>query len=251
MKRIIIIITTIFMLVLMGAYLAFKLYMTDYYNLDNLKNYETYYKSLNVKNTINVKHEDVLDENKIIFKDISIRNDFNTFTKLGEPHSTENYVKYVLYDENNEGIASIWFATDYSLVESYKEEVVVFNSEEIRYEQMSFKEFFEKKEIKDDINLINYLTETKDKTNTIFDSIEDMKSNYILHYLFSMGFEHDGFTLIEGDLKGYMKEYKIGDVSMIEIHLMSDNKLYGMTLINREYFTDEYILDLLNTIEIK
>lgn len=251
MKRIIIIITTIFMLVLMGAYLAFKLYNMDYYDLDNLKNYKTYYKSLNIKDTIKVKHKEILDSEKLVFKDFSIRNDFNEFVKLDEPHSTEDYVKYVLYDETNEGIASIWFATDYSLVESYKEEVIVFNSDEIRYEQMSFREFFKQKEIVDDIDLINYLIKTKDKSNTIFDSVEEMKSNYILHYLFSMGFEYDGITLIEGNLKGYMKEYKIGDKVMVEIHLMSNDKLYGMTLINREYFNDEYIVDLLNTIEIK
>lgn len=251
MKRIIIIITTVFMLVLMGAYLAFKLYKMDYYSLDNLKNYKEYYKSLYIKDTINVKYNEIPNEEQLVFKDFSIRNDFQNFIRLGEPHSTEDYEKYVLYDENNNGIASIWFATGYSLVESYKEEVIVFNSEEIRYEQMAFKEFFKEKDIVDDFDLFNYLIKSKDKSNTIFDSIEEMKSNYILHYLFSMGFSYDGITLIEGDLKGYMKEYKIGDNTIVEVDLYSGDDIYGITFFYNEYFTDEYIKELLNTIEIK
>ena len=251
MKKIIIIITTIFMLVLMGAYIAFKLYNMDYYSLKNLNNYETYSKNLYIKETINVKYKENLNEDKIVFKDFIVRDDFKNFIKLGEPHSTDDYVKYALYDENNNVTASIWFATDFSKVEGFSEEVVVFNSEDTRYEQMAFKDFFKEKEIIDDIDLINYLIETKDKSNTIFDSIESMKSNYMLHYLFSMGFEYDGITLIDGDLKGYMKEYKLENKTIIEINLLTDDKTYGITLINKEYFTDEYIKELLNTIELK
>lgn len=251
MKKIIIIIITIFMLVLMGAYLAFKIYNMNYYSLDNLENYESYSKGLYIKDTINVKHENLLNKGEIVFKDFSIRNDFENFIKLEEPHSTEDYVKYVIYDENNKGIASIWFATGYSYVDMYSEEVIVFNSEDTRYEQMAFKEFFKEKRIIDDIDLINYLVSTVNKSNTFFDSIESMKSNYILHYLFGMRFEFDGITLIEGDLKGYMVEYKLGDRMVVEVDLFKDDKVYGITFFNRDYFTDKYIEELLNTIEIK
>ena len=252
MKKIIICIVTIFMLVLMGAYLAYKVYNMNYYSLNNLKNYETYSKSLYIKDTINVKRNESLEYVELLsFNDINIRNDFKDFTKLEEPHSTDKYVKYVLYDENNEVISSIWIADGYSYVDMYSEEVIVFNSEDTRYEQLAFKEFFKEKGIIDDIDLINYLVKTINKPNTIFNSIEEMKSNYMLHYLFSMKFEFDGITLIEGDLKGYMIEYKLADKVAVEVDIFKDDKMYGITFFNRDYFTDEYIEELLNTIEIK
>lgn len=251
MKKIIIVITTIFMLVLTGAYFAFKIYNMNYYNLTNLENYETYSKGLYIKNVIDVEHQNIQNGEPLVFKDFEIRNDFQTFIKLEEPNSTDNYVKYVLYDENNVAKSSIWLATSYSYVDMYSEEVIVFNSEDTRYEQMALKEFFKEKRIIDDIDLINYLVDSINKSNTIFDRIEDMKSNYILHYLFGMRFEFNGITLIEGDLKGYMIEYKLGDKMVVEVDLFNDDKAYGITFFNREYFTDEYIKELLKTIKIK
>ena len=257
MKKIIIYIVTIFMLILMGAYLAYKVYNMNYYSLHNLKNYETYSKGLYIKDTINIKHKELSADEPLeyiellSFNDMVIRNDFKKFTKLEEPHSTDKYVKYVLYDDNNEATTSIWIADGYSYVDMYSEEVIVFNSDDTRYEQLAFKEFFKEKRIIDDIDLINYLVKTINKPNTIFNSIEDMKSNYMLHYLFSMRFEFDGITLIEGDLKGYMVEYKLADKKVVEVDIFKDEKIYGITFFNRDYFTDQYIEELLNTIEIK
>jgi hypothetical protein len=66
-----------------------------------------------------------------------------------------------------------------------------------------------------------------------------------------MRFEFDGITLIDGDLKGYMIEYKLGDRMVVEVDLFKDDKVYGITFFNRDYFTDKYIEELLNTIKIK
>ena len=51
---------------------------------------------------------------------------------------------------------------------------------------------------------------------------------------------------IEGDYKGYV--YVLDN--LLQVNILSDDRAYTYSFIGREFFTDEYINELLNTIRV-
>ena len=51
---------------------------------------------------------------------------------------------------------------------------------------------------------------------------------------------------IEGDYKGYV--YVLDN--LMQVNILSDDRAYTYSFIGREFFTDEYVNELLNTIRV-
>lgn len=250
-KRYIIIIIVFALLFLIGDYLGYKIYKTHFYNISNISNYEKYASGLNINDTITIKKQELTPDQYLVFNNIKIKNDFDDFEKLAEPHSTDEYIKYVLYDEDKEVKASFWIGSMDTYMTIFGSEILVFNNTKIGYEAVNIKSYFNKKDINNDIELIKYLVETKNKKNNIFTSIENMKSNYAIHFLSSsILINVESIDIIDGDYEGYILNYDMNSQKVKEVNILKNNKRYIFTIIGLDYFNDSYIKELLNTIVI-
>ena len=110
------------------------------------------------------------------------------------------------------------------------------------------KKFCLKNEIYDDIDFINYVKDRYYAENTLFTSTKKMKENYIInlfanYYLIPV----ERTTILKGTYKGYMFEHD----DYYEIHILHNNQKYAFIFSGQEYANEEYILDILSTIEIR
>ncbi len=157
---------------------------------------------------------------------------------------------YALKD-NDVVTASFWFgSTTESLVEILSDDFSIYGwtQEHLSISKEERIRFFEKYNIKNDVDLIKFLSTYEYKENNLFTSTNKMKENYfvkfITSFLMSLG---ESVTLIDGDYEGYilnMDEIK-------EVSIIKNNKKYVFTFLKTDYFNDGYIKELLNTIKIE
>ncbi len=76
-----------------------------------------------------------------------------------------------------------------------------------------------------------------------------MKENYAIYFMTSVVMPSiDSITLIDGDYGGYI--FNMSNFNVKEVSIIKNDKRYTFVFINTEYFKDEYIKELLNTIVI-
>lgn len=246
-KKYIILIVVLLFLIIFG-YLGYKIFNLYYYNTNDIMedNYKNFLNKLEIKNTITINTNSNVD-NYLTFKNIKIRNDFEKFKKIDESDDMLEYVKYVLYDENENAKAGFVFGISDTYVNMFKEDVTVYGDSIKKINDSGLEEFFKKNNITNDIELFEYLKNNKDVKNNIFTSVKQMKNNYTIHLLSSIAFPSlENYTLIEGDYTGYI----FNSQNIKEVSILKDDKKYTFTFIKLDYFTDNYINELLNTIII-
>lgn len=248
MKKKYIFLIMIPLLIVLG-YLVYKIFNLYYYNIDTIKEeqYVNFLNNLEKKNTITINTNLKVD-NYLTYKNIKIRNDFEEFKKIDESNHMLEYVKYVLYDENENAKAGLVFGVSDTYVNMFKEDVSVYGNDIKKINDSGLKEFFKENNITNDIELFEYLKNNKDVKNNIFTSVKQMKNNYTIHLLASIAFPSlENYTLIEGDYTGYI----FNSNKVKEVSILKNNKRYIFTFINVDYhFNDTYINELLNTIII-
>ena len=242
-------IVLISLLILIIGYFGFKIFFIYYYNVDsmNVENYEDIINGLKIKNKITIKSEVLNEDEYLTFKNMKVKNDFKDF-KLLENNENQDFIKYALYDENDKVKASFWMGITESYVDMFKKDVTIFGMNDKIIKNTDISDFLDKNNINSDIELFSYLQENKNNKNNIFTSIKHMKENYILNFLVAVALpEISSVTLIDGDYDGYIFNLK-GDFK--EVSIIKNNKRYIFTFLKLDYFTDEYIEEILNTIVI-
>ena len=100
------------------------------------------------------------------------------------------------------------------------------------------------------ISLIKYLAKNTDKKANIFTSTREIEWLYTMNALVGSIFENaEDLFFIEGTYQGIMFTYKSSNQKSILIN--KDGKNYGINFIGLDYFTDEYINELLETLIIE
>lgn len=189
------------------------------------------------------------------FRNIKVKNEFSNF-KLLENQVSDNIIKYALYDENNNLKASFWIGITDSYVNLFKTDTTLFGTEDKRINNTNLTNFLDKNNIKNDIDLFKYLEKNKNVKNNIFTSVKEMKENYLLQFMVSVAIPRiENITLIDGDYQGYifnMKSENDNVSSIREARILFNDKVYTFLFLNKnnEYFNNDYIQNILNTIVI-
>lgn len=234
--------------VFIGGFFGTKIYYLHKYNIVSVSDeeYFNYRDKLKVDNTINIKSKNLNENEYITFKNIKVRNDFENFEVLD---SSDDQIRYVL-NKNDKVEASFWYGiTTDSLVYSLSNEFSLFGFEDenINLSVEERKEFFKDKNINNDIDLIKYLGTYEYKKNNLFTSTRKMKDNYFTKFIttFLIG-GGNNITVIDGNYAGYI----INMADTREAYIFKNNKKYVFTFINNDYFSDDYVEELLNTVVI-
>ena len=113
------------------------------------------------------------------------------------------------------------------------------------------KEYLNKLGIKNDIDLLNYIKDKYYFKNTVFMSSNRIKINYLLNTFVEVSLpSFSSITLINGSINGYILNIKNdNNKSIKEIHILSGDKQYIITLGGNEITNNEFITKLLGTIK--
>ena len=217
------------------CYFVDKTYLYFKYNISIEKtNFNNIVNSLKFNDTltinINSNYEDY-----IVFNNIKTKNTFNNFTKTEE---TDNLIRFKENDNSNVSFITRIDDTHLNLI---------LNDESMKVSKNELKEFFDKNNITNDIQLFEFFSKVKYTKNNIFTSKDNMKKNYITNYIISIAMTSGkSITKINGDYNGYIFNLQNGK----EVSIIKNDKRYIFTFIGKEYFTDENIKDFVNSIVI-
>ncbi len=230
-------------------YLLVKCFFINYYKVD-YKQIKKIISNLKIEDTITVNTKQLNEEDYLIFNEVKLKNVFDDFT-LGE-NNGENFKEYFLYDEN-ENIKATFMMTKYSpfITVLKKQDLALFtsdNKDKKKMKNMDISNYMKRINVNNDIDLLKYLQKPLLQENNIFTHIKDMKDKYCFYKLISISLPSSkSITLIEGDYNGYI----FSNDNLKEVNILKNNYRYVFTFIKLDYFTDEYLKELLHTIVIE
>ena len=232
-------IVLVILVLLIGAYFGYKLYLISYYSDKSLNySFKEISNAYKMNNNITVNTKKLDDKDYLQFKEIKIKNDFKNFTKNDIDDTSVIYT-----NKSNKSQITIsinpTYLDFYFLVESNLEGAD--NKNTIYQDRI---DYLKKNNVINDLELFNFLASNNYKKN-VFTSIKDIKGAYAT-YLVAQIMVPQKLTKISGDLKGYIREKN--DIK--EVNILKNNKRYMFMLIG-DYFTEDKVNDLLNTIIIE
>ena len=180
---------------------------------------------------------------------IKVKNYFNDF-EIGD--SDTNYEYYMLYNDDGKIKAAFMFGqfeTQLYNIDRFDKDsqYYEFNFFPLYISSMLRNHYLDKYNIKNDVDLIKYIRERKKIECNFLSSITTIKENYFFNYIETVLPDLDNITYLEGDYEGYMFESD----SYKQACIIKDDKLYCLTFYKLEYFDDEKISDILNSVIIE
>lgn len=235
-------------------YVVLKLVIV--YCQDLFMSNEVFDKEYGIGKVINVelyspdkKNETEYFSNKSDSYRMKVKNYFDQF-ELGD--SDSNYEYYMLYNDDGKIDAAFMFGQFDSQISNIDKldkdsPYYEFNYFPLYISSFLRNNFLKKYNIKNDVDLIKFIRNRKKNDCTFITPITTIKENYFFNYIETVLPELDTITYLEGDLDGYMFEtdtYK-------QACIISGDKLYCLTFYKLDYFDDEKIQDILNSLIIE
>lgn len=242
MKKRNVILIIIFSVLIFG-YISFKCFCLYYYNPKQI-NKNDFEK---LKSGLVFKEDVVINTNKDVTEylekdNIKIRNDFQDFTLK------ENW--YVLNNSNKDNKAAFTMngPTETYLDYLKAEDVTVYNGSLKNTKVKDRLCYLKKNEIKNDIDFFKFMSKQEYPTFNILTSVKEMKSVYSTYLMFNIMIPSVSYiNEIKGDYVGYILNLN----NMKEVSILKNKKRYILTFLGNDYFTEDYVRELLNTIIIE
>lgn len=251
-KIVTLIISVTILILIVGCYFGYKIYLLNIYTLTKPDNVEEVIKGLKNKKEITVNKKSI-NEEYLTVKDFKIRNDFKDF-KLNDRNSELEPFVYT------NGKSTITFGSgveEEQFVDYFTSDEINFFGEDIKDMQSKFadcnrKEFLEKNNINNDIDFYLYASENYYKENNIFMNKNTLMDNYAFNVFSSIFFPVvDELIIIKGDYSGYILKISHEDNTYFDVYIIKDGKRYGFFTNDSRFNDEDYLVDLLGTVEIK
>ncbi len=239
MKKKIVLLVLLVIILIIG-FVVYKFVMLQKYKTDNTIDTKVIFNE-----TINISYNQ--SDDNVVFEEMSYYNHFSDYV------NKENSSFKVKYDNNNE-IVSFYNITKerqyINMLNTNSFELFSDNKEnDISYEtEKNMKEFLDKNNIKDDVDLLNYIKKNYYFKNNIFTCTKTMRNNYIFNSLILVAFpEFKNITLVNGSIRGYIIN-TASSQNIKEIHLLYNNSQYIITLFGEDITNDDFVKELITSI---
>ena len=224
---------------------GFIVFVQDYF-MDNGV-YSKSYMSGDILNIVSNKNIDDYFSNQSGKFKIKVVNEFQGF-ELDE--HDDYYETYLLYDEGE--IKAVFtmgvYNTQLYNINNYEEDSYYyeFNHFPLYISNIFRNKVLNEHNIENDVDLVKYLREREKIKCNIFTPIKKIKENYFFNYVELSLPSLDNITYFDGDLDGYMLA---GD-NYKRAFIFQNDKLYCLTFHKLDYFTDDMIKRILESVVI-
>jgi len=231
------------------SFVIFKAIILNKYYVEQTSDSQKIIDGLSMDKTMTIYKKTISENEYLIEENIKIRNDFESFAKIDEVGDT---TKYVLRHESDDLIASFWIGvSELTYINMFaSDSIIIFNEKDSgQFNNSDRKYFLLRNDINDDVDFLKYIKENYYAKSNLFTGIREIKENYALNTFVSIALPNvESTTLITGDYSGYIFNLKN---NIREVHILRNDKSYNFMFIGEDYTSDEYIKDILSTLEIK
>lgn len=246
------VITIIILIVLVGlSYFGYKFYLINKYTFDKPNNVEKVLKGINNKSEIKIIKRTLNKDEYLMLDNFKIRNDFEDYVMDNknsnfEPSVYRNESSMITFSSNE---------VNYQMIDAFSSEEVTFYGDgagelEKNFSKADRKFFLLKNDINNDVDFLLYVGNNYYKENNIFMDKRTMMENYAFNSFCSIVVPViDELIIIKGDYLGYIMRSKSKDKFITEVSLIRDNKRYGFLTNNQKFKDNDYIKDIISTIE--
>lgn len=252
LSRIKFIITTIVLYILL--YVILKLFLV--YVDDLFMSNEVYNNEYGLAKVMDSKNYTAADKNNTEYftsesksYKMKVKNYFSDFE---QGDKDESYEYQMLYDEENNIKATFMmgiFDTRIDSINDYTEDGIYyeFNHFPLYISKNLRNKLLENNNIKNDVDLVKHIRERKKINSNFFTTIIKMKENYFFNFLETTLPDLTTVTYIEGDKEGIIYE----SANYKQACIIKNNKLYCLIFYKLDYFNDDIIYDIINSLEIE
>lgn len=238
-----------------GIFFGYKLVLLNKYTLDKPSNAIEIVNGLKRQKEIKINKRTIPKDEYLTVENFKIRNDFKDYELTNT--SFENMaVRVYTYKSKDSGM-TIGIGNDsFTLDKSFAaEEVTFFAGENINsnaFNSADRKFFLLKNDINNEVDFYKYVADNYYKKNDIFMDKRTMMENYAFNLFVSIAVPKvDEFIILKGDYQGYVFKIFNGDLQVTQITILRDGQVYGISTIDQRFKDDDYLIDIIGTIEIE
>jgi len=230
-------------------YFGYKIYLVNKYTLDKPNNIDEIVNGLNNQKTIKI-YKKIIDEEYFTMSGFKIKNVFNDYV-LQERNS--KYEPYLLKKEIDGKTYSLGFDSNhYQIIDYFVNEAVFMSGGDNvlnKFNSADKKYFLLRNDINNDIDFYNYIANNYYIENNVFMDKRTLMENYSFNLFVSIAVPKiNSMTIIKGDYSGFVFYL---DNNAIQVSIIRDDKIYGFYTNDERFQNEEYLIDVLSTIEFK
>ncbi len=245
MKRKVLVILIIVILIV-GGYFGYKGYCLYYYQkgifLDNI----TSTQQENPKDPFKIKTKKLDDSQYLHFNGLLLENSLSCF-ELDKMRTYNNQEQYQCFLEDGKKVK--FQVQKYENPYSDSKKIYDDFSPKLEVTKEEFSNYLDKHKLNNEVAIFNYIKKYNYHKNTIFTPVSKMKENYIVALLcHAAGLPKE--RMITGDLTGYIATIEGNDKARM-IYLTHGKYVYVFTHWDIDYFKDEYMFKLLETLQFE
>lgn len=247
----------VIVIICIGIFFGYKIVLLNKYTLKKPDNVEEIVKGLKNQKEIKIYKRTLSNDEYFEIENLKIRNDFKDYelvNTVGENMAIRTYT----YKNSNSGI-SIGIGDDsLTLNNAFAAKDVTFFGDEnsgnnpAAFNSADRKFFLLKNDINNEIDFYKYVADNYYKENNIFMDKRTMMENYAFNLFTSISVPKvDEFIIIKGDYQGYIFKLIKDDLQITQVTILRDGESYSFVTNDQRFKDENYLIDILGTIEIK
>jgi transcriptional regulator with XRE-family HTH domain len=240
-------------------FFGYKLVLLHKYTLEKPDNVDEVVKGLKNSKEIKVYKRTISESDYFVIENFKIRNDFKDFEfKYKEGENLPGRIYVYNKEENGEKIG-INFAIEDEELQLDKQfatkEAIFFGESNLDTNAFNNADrtfFLLKNDINNEVDFYKYIADNYYKENNIFMDKRTMMENYAFNLFVSIAIPRvDEFIIIKGDYTGYIIKLINEDKQLTQVTIIRDDKSYGFITNDPRLKDEDYLIDLIGTIEIR
>lgn len=232
------------------CFLSYKLFLLDRFSLDEPDIASEVAEGFRNKKELKIYKRTIDEDDYFVLGNFKIRNDFKE-CKLDKRNSEMEPFQYICSDSKFI-FSSLKDEVNYQFIDNFVRDDLFFMGEGTEGMNENFvsadrKYFLLKNDINNDIDYFEYIGNNYFIKNNIFMSKREIMENYSFNLFTSIAIPKvDKYTVITGDYLGYI--WNINKTTQVTI--IRDDRMYGFYTNDKRFLDEEYLKDILGTIEI-
>ena len=232
-------------IILLLLLLVYKIIMLNKYKSDKVEidSSSIFNETLTITHSLDDSASQKIKMDGLIIKDY--------FTGYEKSEDVDYYIKY---DDAREVESYYYISSSKQYIELLNADSFVLyaegdDSQKSFDTESNMKAILEKENIKNDVDFLKYIKENYYLKNNIFTCTKTMRNNFLINTFVEVSLPYfKNIVLLDGSVNGYIMNL---NNNIREIHLLNGDKQYIILLSGDELISNEFITQLLSTVEFE